>query len=694
MNDLEFVEENRKLSRRLGLQNSADPILNYWLLADGRERGEAEEALGLLFMPHLPRMLNSNRPVMETPPLGVFDDSDLDLGEIVSGDRTTARWSINCSELTKHTILCSRTGGGKSTVTRVVVREILKTRSRSPTGEPNLLYFDVKDDGLPMVKSHPDLVYLPWKQLRFNPLRPPPGMDRKDWWVLFAEACGFNFKIYLPGMNFILEYLDELSEKHPDTLPTMKDFYNLMIQHHEVTPKRVEYFSVMFNRMRTLISILGNNLDCSVGLPLERLISKPVILSLSRLRAAEQEWLITVILTWIYAYHLVQKRRGEERLRLLVICDECHRIWGSHLETSQISEEMGMPVLSLFPTQFRDFGVGLIGTTNMPALISQSFWSNASIKMTSNLSSGYDVWKTSEAMGLDDEQTQAIYKLKRGEWIVRIPRHSEPFMVVTPDYPVDWNIDEKLVERRLLENFPELFMTETNARESKSEPFAYPSSNARDLLFHVARFPLKGVSTRYAELNLGIHGRAIKEELMEKGLARETELPLGANRPTKFLVPTPRGLDFLKRNNVDVRKWTYWGNQGFEHRLCQTVVYFSFVKSDCETKREAVLGSGKRVDVFAVVKGRRVGVEIEMDSNADVWGFLKAQKTLDELMILCRDLEVLRHIESSLQKIAYPQVMNKIKLLTISQYLKSHRNILIEDSENYPSTESKHNPEA
>ena len=403
MIDLRFVEETRELARRLNLgihEKTADQLLKYWLLADATGKRETEETIGLLFTPHITLMLNSNRPVLETP-RDIEDNAELNLGDIVSGDKVVARWGLNCSELTKHMILCSRTGGGKSTATRIIVSEVLKVRSQSTTLEPNLLYFDVKDDGLPMVKNHPDLIYLPWKKFRFNPLRSPPGMDRKDWWTLFAEACGFNFKIYLPGMNFILEYLDELSEKHPNKLPTMKDFYDLMIQHHEVTPKRVEYFSVMYNRIRTLISILGSNIDCEVGLPLERLISKPVILSLSRLRAAEQEWLITIILTWIYAYHLVQRKRGEERLRLLVICDECHRIWGSHLETSQISEEVGMPVLSLFPTQFRDFGVGLIGTTNMPGLISQSFWSNSSIKMTGALSSGYDVWKTSEALGLD-----------------------------------------------------------------------------------------------------------------------------------------------------------------------------------------------------------------------------------------------------------------------------------------------------
>jgi len=696
MNDFEYLEDMRKLARRFGPridQNVADRILNCWSIVDGCEKRELEQTLGQLLMPHIPEMLSSRSPVLETP-RDLSADFDLVLGSVVSGDKIVAPWGLRCSELTKHMILCSRTGGGKSTVTRRIIQEVLQIHDSSPTREPNLVYFDVKDDCLPLVKNHPDLVYLPWKKLRFNPLRPPPGMERKDWWMLFAEGCGFNFKIYLPGVNFILEYLDELAEKNPSKLPTMKDFYDLMTDHHEVTPKRVEYFSVMFNRIRTLISILGENMDCEVGLPLERLIAKPVILSLSKLRTAEQEWLITIILTWIYAYHLVQKKRGEERLRLLVICDECHRIWGSHLETSQVSEEMGMPVLSLFPTQFRDFGVGLIGTTNMPGLISQSFWSNSSIKMVSSLSSGYDVWKTSEALGLDEEQTEAIYKLKRGEWIVRTPDQPEAFMVTTPDYPVDWNIDEKIVERRLRENFPELFLEDLKVRASKPEQFAYPSSNARDLLFHVARFPLKGISTRYAELNFGIHGKAIKDELVRKGFAREAELPLGANRPTKFLVPTPAGLEFLRRNSIDSRKWAYWGNQGFEHRLCQTVVYFGFVKSGCHAEREAILDSGKRVDVLAVAKGRRVGVEIEMDSNADVWGFLKAQKTLEELMILCRDSDVLRHIESSLQKVAYPQVMSKIKLFTISQYLRAHRNILVEDSENYPSIESKQNSEA
>jgi hypothetical protein len=697
MIDLEFVEETRKLARCLDLgipENTIDQILNYWLIADSHGKKEIEDTLGQIFMPHLQKMLNSKRPVLAPPSTDALDDLDLNLGDVVSGDRIRARWGLKCSELTKHMILCSRTGGGKSTVTRIIVREILKVRSLSPTKEPNLLYFDVKDDGLPLVKDFPGLIYLHWKNFRFNPLRPPLGMERKDWWTLFAEACGFNFKIYLPGMNFILEYLDELSDKHSDKPPTMKDFYDLMISHHEVTPKRVEYFSVMFNRIRTLISILGRNLDCQVGLPLESLISKPVILSLSRLRAAEQEWLITVILTWVYAYHLVQKRRGEDRLRLLVICDECHRIWGSHLETSQVSEEMGMPILSLFPTQFRDFGVGLVGTTNMPALISQSFWSNSAIKATSNLSSGYDVWKTSEALGLDDAQTEAIYKLKHGEWIIRTPQHPEPFMVVTPDYPVDWNVDEAMVENRLLENFPELYTSEPASLDSRQETYEYPSNNGRELLLHVAKFPLKGISTRYAELNFGIHGKAIKEELVTKGLVRETELPLGANRPTKFLLPTEKGLQFLKDNGENARKWQYWGNQGFEHRLLASIVYYIFLNSGFQTTREVALDSGKRVDVFAMANERRIGVEIEMDSNADIWGFLKAQKDLDELQILCRDSDVLRNIESSLQNVAYPQVMNKIKLFTISQYLKSHRNILFQNLENYPSSNSNPNSEA
>mgnify|MGYP001090950341 CR=1 FL=1 len=187
MIDFESIEETRKLARRLGPsldQNSIDQLLNYRMLADSRERGEVDEALGLLLMPHVSAMLNSRRPVLAVPSSDHLQGSDLALGEVVSGDRAAGIWALNCSELTKHMIFCSRTGGGKSTVTRMIVRELLKFRSLSPTLEPNLLYFDVKDDGLPMVKNHPDLVYLPWKKLRFNPLRPPPGMERKDWWTL------------------------------------------------------------------------------------------------------------------------------------------------------------------------------------------------------------------------------------------------------------------------------------------------------------------------------------------------------------------------------------------------------------------------------------------------------------------------------------------------------------------------------
>jgi hypothetical protein len=294
---------------------------------------------------------------------------------------------------------------------------------------------------------------------------------------------------------------------------------------------------------------------------------------------------------------------------------------------------------------------------------------------------------------LENEQKGMIYKLKRGEWIVRTPNHPDPFMVVTPDYPVDWNIDEKLIEDRLRSNFPELFEIQPVAAEPKSDLYSFPSSNAKALLIHRARYPLKSLSRCYMELNLGIHGVAIKEELVRKGFVGETEIPFGDNRPTKFLVPTDRGLEFLKKIGEDTRKWQFWGNQDFPHRVCQMIAYFSYVNSGHQAKREENLPSGKRVDVFVSVNSQRVGIEIEMDSNINVWGLLKAQKDLDELIIVCRDLQVLRRIDSKLQQVAYPAVIDKIKLFTISQYMKTHRNVLFEDLENYPSNESKHNSE-
>lgn len=59
----------------------------------------------------------------------------------------------------------------------------------------------------------------------------------------------------------------------------------------------------------------------------------------------------------------------------------------------------------------------------------------------------------------------------------------------------------------------------------------------KGLLLHVVRYSLKGFSTIYAQPNLGTHGKAIKEEIVTKGVVRETELPATNQQPSQWYRP-------------------------------------------------------------------------------------------------------------------------------------------------------------
>lgn len=88
---------------------------------------------------------------------------------------------------------------------------------------------------------------------------------------------------------------------------------------------------------------------------------------------------------------------------------------------------------------------------------------------------------------------------------------------------------------------------------------------------------------------------------------------------------------------------------------------------------EKDLGNGRRVDIFATIDDKRVGIEIAQNSNVDVWQLLKAQQNLDELVIVCKDRSVLKKLEERIREVAYPSVFSKIRFYLVTKYLSKLR---------------------
>jgi hypothetical protein len=685
----EWLEETKLLIDQLSTCLNAESmmqLLNVYLLEeDAREKQELRLEIQTLLGIYKPRLLNSTRSVFPAPPEDKMTGG-IRLGQIVVGDYGFGPdFLIPLSLLSRNVAIFGITGAAKTTLLYSLIDSLMAIRRERRNHGPGILFIDGKKDARPLFRRYEDFIIVPVDQLRFNPLRPPEGMDVKRYWQFLAEALGFTFKIYLAGVNYILEYLDMLYDdwKRTGKFPTLMDLYNLMVATHESAPKRVDYYSVMYNRIRTLISVLGNSLSTDRPFPVE-LLSKPFAIELYGLRAADQETLISIILGFVYCLHLHKDIRGEGP-RLVIICDEAQRIWGTYVSESEVAREMpGQHVLNLLPAQSRDLGLSLVFATNTPHALAPVIHSNTVLKISGNVS-GIDVRVVKEAMGLDDEQGFALQRLKRGEWLVRMSDiYSEPFMMITepPAYTLDRTVSDEEVLRRLRTLLPQLSNEPTTAVKGseQQQTLTIPqiSEDAKALLLDTNRRPFRGMSRRIAGLGLsGRRGELAKAELIQKNMVAEVEVQLGIRRPTKFLVPTETGLKLLKVLRESIELWRHIGNVSFEHRLYQVLINYAFRDNGYKTKIEHDLGEGRRLDVYATKTGQSIGVEVLVTESNDYTNLLSTTGHIDKLIIVCKDKQALSAVETWLNDASKPEQRVKIKPVMFSQLMKDlKRNIV------------------
>ncbi len=504
-------------------------------------------------------------------------------------------------------------------------------------------------------------------------------MDMRLWWQLFSEVCGHAWGVYHAGINYLLEFLDQLYEDYQKTgvFPTLGDLHRLMVASQETSRKRMEYYDVMYNRTRTLDSILGKMLNSKNGLKLEELVNRFVVFELDQLRAEEQNWLIEVMLTWLYAYRMTEQHRGEE-LRQVIICDEAHRIWDANKEWRDTTREMGMPTINLFPTQFRDFGTALILTSQEPSKMTQSVHANTLVKIVGNLGNGTDINSISEAMGFNDDERDVIHKLKRGEWLVKLSdRYTEPFMIRTADYPVDKHVSDQTVAERIRKLLPELDFEERKeaigtVKTIEHMPQLIKSQLTADtwgVLANVCQHPFLGIRSRCYALKFS--GRRIEtaiQELTDRHLVASLDIPLGRFRPVKFLLPTNDALNLLRDFGYDTNLWKKIGNVGFEHSLYQVLIAYSLRKKGYEATIEKKLASGRRLDVYCNDGKRKTGIEIEL-TTTNIEEKVEGIDELDSMMILVKDAESLR---DGIMFLRARPAMKKVTIKKVSEFLREN----------------------
>jgi hypothetical protein len=666
MNQNEWVENRRKLIRKLSAIVPEKPMeqLVYLSLLGEVPPNDVD----LVLNAYLPQLWNSDNPVLESPSSD-FTNPEVDLGVIYQGDIPIGPFKLPISFFTRHLAIYGMTGHAKTTVFYHLQDQFINKGV-------HILSFDTKQDGRALLSRFDQLAIIPWQHFPWNPLRNPPGMPLKTWWNNFSQICGFSWGWFVASSNYLHQHLDVLYDRYQETktLPTLHQLHASIAHTTERSRRKSEYHDSVENRISTVASIFGETVNVEVGIPLEELCTHSCIVALSGLRPAEQNWVVEVILSWIYFYRMYQDHRGEA-LRQVIFVDECHRIFDKAKEMRQTAIEMGVPIISIFPSQFRDFGTGLVLASQQPSQIMNAIHANTLVKIVGNLSSGIDIEAISDAMGLDDDTIDYIHRLKRAHWIVRMSDGwTEPFLIQTPDYPIDRNITDDAVLSRLQAVFGK-YLNVDKAQKKPPQPQAIRpqlSENAWTMLFDINKHPfrgaMKGVSTRYHALGFsGRTGKAAIDELLEKIFIKEIAIPLGG-RPQKFQVLTPTALNTLEAQDYDTRLWRHIGHMGYEHQLYTTIIYYVFKRVGYKTSIEKTIRNGRRIDVLTVIDDKRIGIEVELGPTVDIQTKLLALDEIDELIILIgKDTNIHDH-----QLIKLPDTVTLFEIHEYLRFLKTN----------------------
>ncbi|MGB9760379.1 MAG: ATP-binding protein, partial [Thermoproteota archaeon] len=535
----EWIEQTREIASRLAPNIDKDFVekLLFVYALENDDKQEVKQEIDSLIDTFSYELFFSKKPILECPSKEEADD-EVKIGKIMQGEKILWDFGLSREELNQHVLITGRSGCGKTTLIMQIIQELL--RIRIP-----FLVIDYKIDYRHLVKTYPQLIVINWKDLRINPLEPPPEVSFDEWKQQFLNIFGHIEGIWHGSTQYLLEAIDKAYEEKKRT-PKMEDVYKKVVEANETSRKMQEYASVVETRLYGMLSKLGaviNNEKTFIDV--EKLLQMPVILELHGLGRDEATLIALWLFYWIYAYRRAKGIRG--KLLHVLIIDEAKRIFTASEQYSQTTTEYsGIPPADLICDEIREYSEAIIASDQEPTKLSNSLKANTYTKITGFLGNGKDINDIAEAMDLNEEEREAITKLERGEWLVKLAgRYTKPFLIKTEDFPLKKDVSDEELSKRM-QPFLEKLKVKEKTIEAENKEKVFLSEDAWRLLININNHPFLGIAGRTKALGLSpSRVERAKDELLKRNFAVQLEVSLSKRRPTSFLVLTSHGLSFL-----------------------------------------------------------------------------------------------------------------------------------------------------
>lgn len=370
-------------------------------------------------------------------------------------------YCLEKDDFTRHALIIGITGGGKTNTSKSILNTLWN--SDDPHEKiPFMVIESAKREYWEMrnLKGYDDLLVFTLGaeasqtsiRYRINPFEATPGISLQTHIDYLLSTFKAAFELY-PPMPYILEkavyevYADrgwdivENTNKYGlSEYPTLSDLYNKinvvvdnMGYHNEVQSNvkaalQARIYSLM-------IGGKGAMLNTPKSVPIEMLLSRPVIMELEDLGDDETKSFVTgILLIQLYEYRKSKMSSGKKELSHILLVEEAHRLLRKVVESGEGGNLRAKSVefFCNLLAEIRTFGQGIIIADQIPSKLATDTIKNTNLKIVHRTVAQDDRETIGKAMNMTPEQIDYLSSLSRGFAAVYAEGDNRPKIVKLP----------------------------------------------------------------------------------------------------------------------------------------------------------------------------------------------------------------------------------------------------------------------
>lgn len=560
---------------------------------------------------------------------------------------------LNPSDFTQHLLAVGQSGSGKTTLFYCIMDQLAVP----------FWSFDLKQDYRHLVQEEElELLVLPWTELKFNPLKPPPGVRPRRWAQVFSEIFGHATALLSGSKNYLMKQISELYqlynlfEEVAAPYPSLHEL-QVLIQRDKINyvRKQSNYRDTVLNRLESMNLTAGTVFACSEGFGIEDLVDRNVVFEFDGLGRDVQNFLMEILFASVYEYRLAQNQRGGG-LRHVFFLDEGKRVFSVYKERQDAA---GIPAVDELTAKMREFGEALIVADQEASKLTDSIKANTYTKMLLATGDASQFEEMMTSMDLTDRQASVARQLDIGEGIIQVG-NSDPVAVDLYNFEVEKQVSDAALRKVQGQQWNQLvheprettweFRHELGMEQEPSVDVPDDTANEVDLseeadrlLQDVVEHPFRSLGERYQELSSMEKGHAAKSELLDAGLVIERSVQARTKSRT-LLELTDRGREYLEADDVAVERE---GRGGVVHRYWQHRIRDLIEDMGWTAKLEM-----SDADVYVNMDGVELVIEVAMGDNQREVDHVKKhlEKQFDAVWVVCRTEQIRDDLQERLEE--------------------------------------------